>query len=168
MTARPSFVAARAAATRIYDANDSIGKVKQVIGGKVKHNFEIPPDEGGWSNSCAVRMSYVLNYTGHPVPRIANLTVSGADNKWYFYRVKDVIARLTRQWGKPDMIVSYPSLPVQQLANKKGVILFEVQGWSDAAGHATFWNGLTCSDHCYFNAPETNYSTTKANFWELP
>lgn len=108
-----------AAATRIYDANDSIGKVKQVIGGKVKHNFEIPPDEGGWSNSCAVRMSYVLNYTGHPVPRIANLTVSGADNKWYFYRVKDVIARLTRQWGKPDMIVSYPSLPVQQLANKR-------------------------------------------------
>jgi hypothetical protein len=39
---------------------------------------------------------------------------------------------------------------------------------SDAAGHATFWNGLTCSDHCYFNAPETNYTTTKANFWELP
>ncbi|MDY8991879.1 T6SS effector amidase Tae4 family protein, partial [Escherichia coli] len=85
-----------------------------------------------------------------------------------FYRVKDVIAWLTRQWGKPDMIVSYPSLPVEQLANKKGVILFEVQGWSDAAGHATFWNGLTCSDHCYFNAPETNYTTTKANFWELP
>lgn len=47
MTARPSFVAAWAAATRIYDANDSIGKVKQVIGGKVKHNFEIPPDRAG-------------------------------------------------------------------------------------------------------------------------
>ncbi|CAD6081386.1 type VI secretion system amidase effector protein Tae4 [Escherichia coli] len=168
MSARPSFVAAWAAATRIYDANDPIGKIKRVIGGKVKHNFEIPEQQGGWSNSCAVRMSYVLNYTGHPVPRIAGLTVSGADNKWYFFRVKDVIAWLTRQWGNPDMIVSYPSLPVQQLDNKKGVILFEVQGWSDAAGHATFWNGLTCSDHCYFNAQDTNYTTTKANFWELP
>ena len=66
MTARPSFVAAWAAATRIYDANDSIGKVKQVIGGKVKHNFEIAPDEGGWSNSCAVRMIMFLTIPGIP------------------------------------------------------------------------------------------------------
>lgn len=35
------------------------------------------------------------------------------------------------------------------------------------AGHATSWNGLTCSDHCYFDGPEINYTTTKANFLVL-
>ena len=112
MSVRPSFVAAWGAAAQIYDANDPLGKVKNVIGGKVKANFDIPEKEGGWVNSCAVRMSYVLNYTGHPVPRISGLTVSGGDGKWYFFRVKDVIGWLTRQWGKPDMIVNYPMLPV--------------------------------------------------------
>lgn len=167
MSRRPAFVEAWSAATRIYDARDPIGKVKNIIGGKVKHNFEIPEDDGGWVNSCAVRMSYVLNYSGNPIPRMGANTVSGGDGKWYFYRVKDVIAWLNRQWGPPDMIVNYPSLPVQKLANKKGVILFEIQGWSDATGHATFWNGLTCSDHCYFNSSSEIYTTTRANFWEL-
>ncbi|SFU08647.1 Type VI secretion system (T6SS), amidase effector protein 4 [Kosakonia arachidis] len=165
---RPSFVAAWGAAAQIYDPKDPLTKVKNVIGGKVRTNFEIPESEGGWVNSCAVRMSYVLNYTGFPVPRINGITVSGADKKWYFFRVGDVINWLTRQWGKPDLIVSYPSLPVDKLHNKKGIILFSVDQWDDATGHATFWNGLTCSDHCYFNAPNTNYTTTKASFWELP
>lgn len=168
MGTRPRFLAAWTAAKNIYDPNDPLGKVKNTIGGAVKRNFEIPVESGGWENSCAVRMSYVLNYTGHPVPRIGQLTVSGADKKWYFFRVRDLIPYLTKTWGKPDMIVNYPQLPVTQLANKKGLILFEVSGWGNAGGHATFWNGTSCSDRCYFNEPGTNYSTPRANFWELP
>ncbi|WP_275556011.1 T6SS effector amidase Tae4 family protein [Mixta sp. Marseille-Q2659] len=31
-----------------------------------------------------------------------------------------------------------------------GILIFTVNSWSDASGHATLWNGYTCSDHCYF------------------
>ncbi|MCL2897379.1 type VI secretion system amidase effector protein Tae4 [Brenneria tiliae] len=167
MGIRPGFIAAWTAAKQIYDPNDPIGKVKDTIGGTVKRNFEIPVRDGGWENSCAVRMSYVLNYTGHPIPRIGSKTVSGADRKWYFYRVKDVIEYLNNVWGNADLIINYPQLPVEQLKNKNGLILFEVSGWGDANGHATFWNGSLCSDHCYFNDTNANYTTNKANFWEL-
>jgi hypothetical protein len=55
-----------------------------------------------------------------------------------------------------------------ELSGKKGVVLFEVRGWDDAAGHATLWNGRQCYDHCYFNEPGANYRTDRASFWVLP
>jgi hypothetical protein len=63
--------------------------------------------------------------------------------------------------------MKYPPPGGGDLAGKNGVILFEVSGWSDAAGHATLWNGTTCYDHCYFNEPGATYATDKANFWSL-
>jgi hypothetical protein len=77
------------------------------------------------------------------------------------------ISFLKQRWGKPE-IVSYPPSGGGQLASKRGVILFEVSGWSDANGHATLFNGSECYDHCYFNEPEATYRTTRANFWSLP
>ena len=168
MSARSPFLASWSTANKIHDENDPIGRVKHLIGGKVKQNFEIPERKGGWVNTCAIRMSYVLNYTGQTIPYITGRTVSGSDGKWYFFRVKDVIDWLIRQWGKPDEIVNYPVFDNKSLLNKRGLILFEIRGWSDSAGHATFWNGFTCSDHCYFNEEGKWYTTTKANFWELP
>ncbi|WP_239323964.1 T6SS effector amidase Tae4 family protein [Snodgrassella gandavensis] len=50
---------------------------------------------------------------------------------------------------------------------KKGIILFEVSGWSDATGHATLFNGYKCYDSCYFNEPESTYIAERANFWSL-
>ncbi|AUX92260.1 type VI secretion system amidase effector protein Tae4 [Mixta gaviniae] len=168
MNSRPSFISAWTAAKRIYDPANPLKRVKETIGGKVKQNFEIPYENGGWVNSCAVRMSYVLNYTGHPLPRDKTKTVSGDDKKWYFYRVKDLIEYLKKEWGPPDLIISYPQIPVDKLKNKNGLILFEISGWDDAGGHATLWDGRICSDHCYFNEPGVNYSTNAANFWMLP
>lgn len=168
MGIRPSFISAWNAAKYIYDEKNTIKRVKDVIGGRIKENFEIPYEKGGWVNSCAVRMSYVLNHTGHPIPRNVPLTVSGGDKKWYYYRVKDLIRYLRSEWGEPDSIISYPKIPVEKLQGKKGLILFEVSEWQDAAGHATFWDGIMCSDHCYFNDPgNINYITNAANFWEL-
>ena len=164
MNSRPRFISAWTAAKRIYDPANPLKKVKETIGGKVRQNFEIPANIGGWENSCAVRMSYVLNYTGHSIPRYGNKTVSGADKKWYFYRVKDLIEYLKREWGQPDLIINYPRIPVDKLKNKNGLILFEISGWYDAGGHATFWDGRICVDHCYFNQPSANYSTKTANF----
>lgn len=80
--------------------------------------------------------------------------------------MKEVIAFLKTQWGAPE-IVAYPPTGGGALAGKKGLILFEVQGWRDASGHATLFDGNTCYDHCYFNEPGATYRTTQANFWPL-
>jgi hypothetical protein len=164
---RPSFSAAWAASMRIYAPVNSAAKVAQVIGGYVEKNINNPDPKQKWGNTCAVRMSYILNQSGLTIPSILGQTVFGADKRQYFFRVDDLIAFLKARWGKPE-IVKYPPSDGGSLKNKKGLILFEISGWSDARGHATLFNGSTCYDHCYFNEPSVNYRTDRANFWSLP
>jgi hypothetical protein len=164
---RPSFSHAWAASQRIYDPANSGAKVAKVIGGYVEKNINNPDPKQRWNNTCAVRMSYILNQAGLLIPRLPGQTVSGADKRHYFFRVRDVIRFLEQRWGKPE-IVNYPPSSGGALAGKKGLILFEVSGWGDAQGHATLFNGSTCYDHCYFNEPGASYRTDRANFWSLP
>lgn len=164
---RPSFSSAWAASQRIYDTLNPSEKVATVIGGNVAMNINSRDPALRWVNTCAVRMSYILNYSGSLIPRIVGETVSGADKRWYFYRVKSLIAYLEQQWGSAET-VRYPAADGGTLAGRKGLILFEVSGWSDAQGHATLFDGRMCYDHCYFNEPGVNYQTERANFWSLP
>lgn len=164
---RPDFITAWAAALHIYNPHNSAAKVAELIGGYVKENINNPNPRQRWSNTCAVRMSYILNYSGVIIPAIRGQTVSGGDNKQYFFRVRDLIVFLNQKWGPPE-IVKYPPSRGGRLAGRKGLILFEISGWSDAAGHATLFNGITCYDHCYFNEPEASYRSERANFWSLP
>lgn len=87
---------------------------------------------------------------------------------WYFFRVRNVITFLNQRWGKADVVLKQPPSGGGPLADKKGLILFEVSGWENAAGHATLWTGKVCYDHCYFNEAVATYSTTRASFWKLP
>lgn len=165
---RPSFTVAWAASQRIYDPSNPTQKVAQIVGGKVASNILPEGQQGKWKNTCAVRMSYILNNSGLTIPYTPGKTVSGADKNWYFFYVQDVIHFLKQSWGKPDLIAAYPPSNGGELSKKKGIVMFEVTGWGDATGHATLWNGTQCYDHCYFNGPNTNYRTTSANFWSLP
>ncbi|MEQ7922615.1 type VI secretion system amidase effector protein Tae4 [Xanthomonas sp. WHRI 1810A] len=164
---RPSFAIAWAASRRIYDPADSSARVSRMIGGYVAVNINNPVPNQRWTNTCAVRMSYILNQAGLVIPPVLGQTVSGADKRQYFFRVKNLIDFLQRQWGKPE-VVSYPPPDGGKFADKKGVILFEVSGWSDAQGHATLFDGRICYDQCYFNEPEASYRTDRAYFWSLP
>lgn len=163
---RPSFAHAWAAAQHIYDPTNSGEKVAKVIGGYVEKNINNPDPKQRWNNTCAVRISYVLNQGGMQIPRIPGQTVSGGDGRQYFFRVKNLIGFLKQRWGEAE-IVKYPPSGGGTLAGKKGLILFEISGWSDAQGHATLFNGSTCYDHCYFNELEANYRTDRANYWSL-
>lgn len=164
--ARPFFAAAWAASQQIYDPVNSGQRVATLVGGYVEKNINNPEPSQKWTNTCAVRMSYILNYAGFIIPKIPGQTVSGGDQRQYFFWVKNLITFLEGMWGKPD-VVKYPPSGGGTLAGKKGVILFEVSGWSDAQGHATLFDGNTCYDHCYFNEPGVNYHTDQANFWRL-
>lgn len=113
-----------------------------LIGGKVQAN--------NFANSCAIRISRSLNYSGFPIAYIPpNLTVSGNDKKWYIYRVKELIRYLKMQFGEPDFVVENKPYE-KELKSKKGIIIFDVDVWDDASGHATLWDGKICSDRCYF------------------
>ncbi|WP_250518494.1 type VI secretion system amidase effector protein Tae4 [Caballeronia sp. ATUFL_M1_KS5A] len=145
---------------------ESEGKVATVIGGKVAANINEVGAEARWKNTCAVRISYILNHSGVTIPAIDGKAVSGADRRRYFFRVVDLIEFLKQRWGKPETI-EYPPSGGGRLAGKKGVILFETSGWRDAQGHATLYNGIVCYDSCYFNEPGVRYRTDQAHFWSL-
>ena len=131
----------------------SAEEVFKLIGGKILAN--------NFANSCAIRVSRSLNYSGHSIKYIPpNLTVSGSDGKWYIYRVKELIKYLKANYGEPDTTVVNKPHQVK-FKGKNGIIIFEVDAWDDASGHATLWDGSTCSDKCYFPLSK------KVMLWEL-
>ncbi len=138
----------------------SAKEVKEAIGGKVNYDWV--------TNTCAIRISRVLNYTGHPIPytkiekedSTEQLTISGKDKKWYFFRIRNLRPFIELQFGPPDVTLQAP-FDLQELAKYKGIILFDVDVWEDATGHYTLWNGTTCADHCYFDKAKTVSLWTK-------
>lgn len=161
---KPAFKVAWAASQKIYNPTNAAEQVALVVGGEIAAN--IHDKKNPWKNTCAVRISYILNQSGLPIPAIPGKTKKGGDHRNYFFRVKDVIAFLKQKWGAAE-VIAYPPAGGGALANRKGLILFEVQGWRDASGHATLFNGVSCYDHCYFNEAGVTYRTNQAHFWAL-
>ena len=144
---RPNFLQAW---QRYNEINISVLDVGKKIGGNVGLNISLGEQDPlqGFTNACAIRMSYVFNYTGVKILRGDWKTVSGADKNWYIYRVKDFLLYMNRMYGRPDWLINNPT--VDNFKGLNGILIFTVNGWSDASGHATLWNGTVCSDHCYF------------------
>jgi hypothetical protein len=129
------------------------GKVPSVgdkIGGKVKENINLglKSPELGFTNACALRMSYSLNRSGAIVQKGVWKSVSGVDKNQYIYRVSDLVKFLKKIFGEPDKVVKNPK--PSDFSGMKGILVFGVKGWSDATGHATLWDGSICSDKCHF------------------
>jgi len=116
------------------------------IGGKVKLNYDI----GVFKNACATRVSKALNFSlgeydipyfktknsdGNDVVQVS----SGGKKYWYIYRVQALIEYLTKYYGSPKIVS--PGKYKQTLKGRKGIIIFEIKGWSDATGHADLWDG---------------------------
>ncbi len=130
------------------------GEVFQSVGGKVLYNYQI----GVFSNACSTRVSVTLNASGkeHEIPFFKDSGVtgkleaqvsSGANKKWYIFRVKMLIKHLTGRYGRPEEFI--PSEYVEKISGRKGIIIFEVKDWSDATGHADLWDGAACLWHSY-------------------
>lgn len=160
MANRPKLNLAIKAFKEVYnDIGKDVPSVGTLIGGKVDFNInKLTPAQGRFENACAIRMSYVLNKSGSKVPYIMGKTVSGKNGNWYIYTVENLKSYLINTLGKPDIEVKTPK-PID-FKNKKGILVFDVN-WLDATGHATIWDGINCSDKCYFP------KATKAYFWEL-
>jgi hypothetical protein len=150
--------------------NVPVRQVGEIIGGKVKQNINIPGDQGGFENACPIRMSYVLNKTGHPIARSSGYsTVSGGDGKWYIFRVRDMKSYLRSVFGEPDKKVMGTPNP-SDFSGMKGILVVQGSGWDDAGGHVTLWDGTSCSDSCHLaNDPDNGrFIPGEANLWVLP
>jgi hypothetical protein len=138
------------------NVNKSVSEVGTFIGGKVDYNINtLTKAEGRFENACAIRISYVLNNTGNKIPFISGQTVSGKDGNWYIFRVKTLLQYLKTIYDEPDHIIESPT--ASKLSKHKGLVVFEVNQWIDASGHATVWDGVNCSDRCYFTEAKRVY-----------
>ena len=127
------------------------------IGGKVAHNFET---NDNFENTCAIRMSRSLNYSGVKINFIKLKTGSGKDNNWYFYKVKDLEKFIVSKFGNPEFEGTYDEL---QSLGLKGIVQFSVCDFTGATGHFDLYDdGKGCYNHCYGD------HCNKVKLWLLP
>jgi hypothetical protein len=139
----------------------SAEEAKRTIGGQVN---------AAWiTNTCVVRLSRSFNASGHTIPNESGdglVTVKGGDGKNYALRVAEFTRWLKRRYGDPDLVETFPppgggDVPSSFLG-RQGVIIFEVDGWTDATGHVDLWNGARCRHGDYFSRAHT------VMLWDVP
>ncbi|MCU7614375.1 type VI secretion system amidase effector protein Tae4 [Chryseobacterium sp. GMJ5] len=139
----------------------------------------------GNENTCALRISKALNYSGVTIPNIPNKTFKGNDNKYYFLSAKNLLAWMKKTFGTPSGNnyltgsqggtngQNFPTL----LANIKGIYIMipNVSGGCEtattpatgfcASGHADMISGGMCDGGCYFGATG---GVKEIFVWNLP
>ncbi len=135
--------------------------VKELIGGNVN---------AVWiTNTCTIRMSRALNYSGIPVPQNFHglETVKGGDGKRYAYRVREMRTWLAATLNKPVFDIKKTAGTVfnkSEIASVKGIIAFDI-AFADATGHLDLWDGFNISSEHHMSR---NYydSATRITVWK--
>ncbi len=115
------------------------------IGGTLVKNIDVP-GFGPNGNTCAVRISRALNYGVMPISYklIKSLdlhTMTGGDRMLYLFRVREMRVYLANALGvRPTTVTKDFD---KAFAGSRGLVAFDVSGWSDASGHVALWNGTT-------------------------
>jgi len=154
------------------------------IGGGLPENYNKDPNN--WENSCVIRMSRGLNYSGVLLPSKTPSkggAITGKDGYNYWVRVRDMKKFLENEFGTPNVEADGGESAVNEFKHRKGIIAFDVVGWSNSTGHVTLWDGTDLSYAPGHNSleyhPELYYfqmkyiergktiKTTKVYLWEL-
>ena len=154
MKTLPSFAAMK----RAYPNQTNPVDVFKLIGGRVESN--------NFPNSCVIRVSRALNYSGQPIHRNHGvLTSSGADGLWYAMRVAEFDRYMRFTYGEPVVDVGGAATgPTARTSftGKRGIIEFKVAGWTNATGHFDLWDGLRCVHEDYFD------KASRVSLWLAP
>ncbi|MEW7314754.1 type VI secretion system amidase effector protein Tae4 [Buttiauxella gaviniae] len=159
-----------------YPVGKTAEETYMLVGGNVYEHYKEANDKSlasqgqipnPYANACALRLSRAFNYGGLRIKKGAGAyKLRGGDGYAYIMRVPDMMIYVEKQFKNPDLKDS-PQKIFPLLQAKKGILIFTVDGWSDARGHVTLWNGGDCGDHCYFSHANPNITTTEVKFWEL-
>lgn len=120
-----------------YYFSSNSAAVKADIGGAVNADWI--------TNTCALRMSRGLNYSGVSVPYGFNgmKTVKGGDGKRYAFRVREMRKWFAARFPAPavDFKKTAGEAPdLSQLSGKHGIMAMDIS-FDDATGHMDYWNG---------------------------
>jgi RHS repeat-associated protein len=148
-----------------YPTSGSPKEMYSSVGGKVAEAYnknESKGDANPYANTCALRMSVALNKSGNDLDTdVKNskgqkmFTLEGGDGKDYALRKSDVKDYMGGKYGKSDISTKIGDKDFDQKINdikgQKGVVVFDVSGWSNATGHVTIYDGKgNCGHDCYF------------------
>jgi hypothetical protein len=116
-------------------------------------------------NTCALKVSRTLNYSGVVIPNIPS-TLKGADNKYYFLNSKELNIWMRKTFGIPTGTnhitgiqagINGENLP-SLLKGKKGIYSLVSSDTKWAFGHADFlMPDATCGVYCHFYDAPIDY-----------
>lgn len=143
-----------------YPATLTAESVKLAIGGDV--------NQAHYKNTCIIRVSQPLNYTGHLLPPDSQRfrTKQGKDKRWYGLRVEEFWDYMTRTYGKPTVHErrrGAGAISTAKFAGIRGIIGFRLM-FADATGHFTLWDG----SRLLYDGGYSNYfaNAAEAALWE--
>ncbi len=131
------------------------------IGKKVIDQYNSDPAR--YQNTCALRVSKALNYSGINIPSGPD-RYEGADGKYYFLSAKALLTWMKKTFGTPsgdNYLTSAQGGPYGQnfashLSGKKGIYMmvpnYPGDNYFRASGHADLINSSVCDGKCFFNA----------------
>jgi RHS repeat-associated protein len=173
-----------------YPTSGSPKEMYNSVGGKVAEAYnknEAKGDANPYANTCALRMSVALNKSGNDLDTdVKNskgqkmFTLEGGDGKDYALRKSDVKDYMGNKYGKADISTTNGDKDFDEKINdvkgQKGVVVFDVSGWSNATGHITIYDGKgNCGHDCYFpdvikkeNATREGWNASHPNESPLP
>ena len=92
----------------------SVETVKRLIGGGI-NDLDAPPAQqwlgGANGNTCTIRLSRTLNYSGVPIPKNPQgmRTTTGADHRNYAFAMQEMRGWLTSHFGAPTIDRTRPA-----------------------------------------------------------
>jgi hypothetical protein len=146
-----------------YGTYPDSSEVKAAIGGAVNADWIV--------NTCAVRLSWGLNYSGVPLPSnfAGLLTLKGGDGMRYALRVREM-----RMWLPGAAVLGPPDFDLKKkageafdktkLAGMKGIIAFDIK-FGDATGHLDAWDGSVFSSE--YKSTDYWGRASRITIWEL-
>jgi hypothetical protein len=147
----------------------SVVEFKRFIGGGADDTSD-PPDQqwlgGANGDTCTLRMSRALNYSGVPVPADypGLRTVRGGDGRRYAFAVQELHHWLLHRFGDPDVYVKGKPVARDRFAGRPGIMLFDIvfglnaDGVTRALGHVDLWDGRTFFDELEgVSSPERDF-----------
>ena len=132
-----------------YPTQKEPGKI--TIWGYLGGHVALNGNSGVFKNSCAIRLSYVLNQSGIKIPFIQGQTVSDKNHDWYFHSISDLQVFLNSKLGKPQQFT--PDNWRAGIGDQTGILIFQ-NHWDNATGHIDLYDGskgnlVDGNDHDY-------------------
>lgn len=149
-----------------------------LVGGEA---YELHLEKESYANACALRMSEALNKGGYVIKSnysdgfdgyrvrgkmLDTETLPGRKYYAYYVEVEVLEKFFDINFGSADLVFKNGSDALSQLTGKSGIVIFKIDGWTDARGHAAIWNGSEFADgnkDNYFQHP----GLSLVKFWEL-